>query len=183
MTEKKGNPFSRPKLETIQSSENPPSKPQKIRRTAQPGNVPFPRAIAYHPDLSWPAKLVAMWLYDHLKPGSNTATGSQTTIAEDLRICEKSVRKAIDELWKKHIIMNLEKHSKQGGSYYLSYYMRIFPLDSDRTKSRPRFTDTTKRKRTKNASSKPNPECSLCYGTGWQILENKQGAKPCVCKI
>lgn len=187
MAEKRGNSFSRPQSRNIKSSENPASKPEKIRRTAQPGNAPFPRAVAYHTTLSMAAKLVALWLYDHLKPGTNIATGSQELIAEELVICEKTVRSAIDELWKKHIIINVEKHPKQGGSYYLSYDMRIFPLDEPRTKLRPRFkTNAKSTKSTKSSTSlpnQPNQECPFCYGTGWHILENKQGAKPCVCKI
>lgn len=183
MTENKGNPFSRPKSRNIKSSENPPSKAEKIRRVAQAGNVPFPRAVAYDPNLSLYEKFVALWLYDHLKPGTNIATGSQELIAEDLCVCKNTVIAALDKLWKKHIIINIEKHPKQGGGHYLSYDMRIFPLDEPRTKPRPRFkTNPQTTKRTKNSTLQPKADCTFCYGTGWHILENKQGAKPCVCK-
>jgi hypothetical protein len=175
----------RPKLEDIKASENQPSKSEKIRRTAQPGNVPFPRAVAYHTDLSNPAKLVAMWLYDHLKPGTNIATGSQDTIAEEMSLGKRTVIYALNELWEKHIIMQTEKNNKTGGGYYLCYQMRIFPNDQPR-KQKPIHTKqqkhTYKTRKTKKSASNPKPDCQLCYGTGWHILENRQGAKPCACK-
>src|SRR6185436_12452618 len=129
---------------------------------------PFPRAVAYHPELSLSEKFVALWLYDHLKPGTNIATGSQELIAEELGIWDRTVRTAIDGLWKKHIIINIEKHPKQGGGHYLSYDMRIFPLDEPRTKPRPRFkTNAKTTKNTKNSTLQPNPDCTFCHGTGW----------------
>ena len=176
----------RPKLENIQASENPPSKPEKIRRTAQPGNVPFPRAIAYHPDLSMSAKLVAMWLYDHLKPGTNTATGSQDTIAQELCLTKKTVREALDELWTTHLIMTTQKHNKTGGGYYLSYEMRLFPSDQPRkqkTGNTGNHTKNYKPRKAKKSVSVPKADCQFCYGSGWHILENRQGAKPCDCKM
>ena len=175
----------RPKLQDIQASENLPSKPEKIRRTAQPGNVLFPRAIFYRNDLHPSTRLVAGWLYDHLKPGTNTATGSQTTIAQELGLTKLTVLRAIKELWETHIIMTTEKHNKTGGGFYLSYEMRIFPSDQPR-KQKPTHkkytTKIMKPKRAKKHVLKPETECQVCYGTGWHILENRQGAKPCICK-
>lgn len=166
-------------------TEKTPSKPEKIRRTAQSGNVPFPRAVAYDPNLSLSAKSVALWLYDHLKPGTNIATGSQITIAEDLVLGERTVRQALDELWKNHIIMQIEKNNKLGGGYYLSYHMRIFPSGETR-KPRPNYNQTPAKLNYQRRKKKPIPtpqtDCSLCYGTGWQITVNPRGAKPCACK-
>jgi hypothetical protein len=185
MSKNEDNPANRPKLHSIQGNPDLPTVTPKVRRIAQPGEVLLPRAVAYRTDLTPVTRLVALWLYDHMKPGSNVATGSQLTIAEDLGITDRSVRNALDELWKKHIIMGIESHSKTGGGYYLSYVMRVFPSEvprKQRLNRKKRSVKINTKKHTKNDGFSPKADCPLCYGTGWHILENKQGAKSCDCK-
>jgi biotin operon repressor len=185
MSKNEDNSTKRPKLHSIQGNPDLPTVTPKVRRIAQPGEVLLPRAVAYRTDLKPTSRLVALWLYDHMQPGSNVATGSQPTIAEDLGIGEKSVRRAVEELWKKHIIMGIEAHNKTGGGYYLSYVMRVFPSEvprKQRLKHKKQHVKINTKKHTKNDVFSPKADCPLCYGTGWHILENKQGAKSCDCK-
>jgi|CXWL01.1.fsa_nt_gi hypothetical protein len=188
-TNTSANSEKRPKFQNLKSSSKSKDKPESIARTAQPGNVMLPRAVFYRTDLQPSERLVAGWLYDHLKPGTNTATGSQDTIALEMGLAKGTVIKAIDTLWEKHIIISVEKHLKMNG-YYLSYDMRLFPSEETRKRSRPRSTKTLtnsdKPKAAKNDKTKlssANPQCQSCYGTGWHILPNKQGTKICDCRI
>lgn len=186
MSENKEGKASRPKFQNLKSKSQTRDKPESIARTAQPGNVMLPRAVFYRNDLQPSERLVAGWLYDHIKPGTNTATGSQDTIALELGFTKPTVVKAIDSLWEKHIIISVEKNSKING-YYLSYDMRIFPSEEPRKRSRPRSNNTSNQVKAKdipnNKFSGANPSCTNCYGSGWHILKNRQGAKVCDCRI
>ncbi len=149
----------------------------------------LPRAVFYRTDLQPSERIVGGWLYDHLKPGTNTATGSQDTIALETGLAKSTVIRAIDKLWEKHIIISIEKHLKMNG-YYLSYDMRLFPSEETRKRARPRSTKTLANsdkpevaKNDKAKLSSANPQCQSCYGTGWHILPNKQGTKVCDCRI
>ena len=186
-TNTSANSEKRPKFQNLKSKSKAKDKPESIARTAQPGNVMLPRAVFYRTDLQPSERLVAGWLYDHLKPGTNTATGSQDTIALELGLTRRTVIKAIDKLWEKHIIMSIEKHPKING-YYLSYDLRVFPPETSRNSSRPRsknIPNTDKPKTTPNKKPKlspANPNCPNCYGSGWHILPNRQGSKVCECR-
>jgi hypothetical protein len=183
------NSEKRPKFQTLKSKSQTKDKPESIARTAQPGNVMLPRAVFYRTDLQPSERIVGGWLYDHLKPGTNTATGSQDTIALETGLAKSTVIRAIDKLWEKHIIISIEKHLKMNG-YYLSYDMRLFPSEETRKRARPRSTKTLANsdkpevaKNDKAKLSSANPQCQSCYGTGWHILPNKQGTKVCDCRI
>jgi hypothetical protein len=183
------NSEKRPKFQNLKSTSKTKDKPESIARTAQPGNVMLPRAVFYRTDLQPSERLVAGWLYDHLKPGTNTATGSQDTIALELGLGKRSVIRAIDKLWAKHIIISVEKHLKMNG-YYLSYDMRLFPSEESRKRSRPRSTkvidSSDKPKSAKNDKTKlsgADPQCQYCYGSGWHILPDRRGTKVCDCRI
>jgi hypothetical protein len=190
MTETKQKRVLRPKCQNLKAKSEIKDKPQPIARTAQPGNVMLPRAVFYRTDLHPSERLVAAWLYDHMKPGSNIATGGQDTIALELGINERTVRRALDKLWDKHIIVSIEKNLKLNG-YYLSYAMRLFPSEEPRKRSRPRPTNKTSdnsdkptvAKEEKTKLSIANTECQYCYGSGWYILPNRQGTKICDCRI
>lgn len=178
----------RPKFQELKSKSENKDKPQSIARSAQPGNVMLPRGVFYRTDLQPTERLVAGWLYDHMKPGSNIATGSQDTIAGELGLNERTVRRALDTLWDKHIIISIDKNPKLNG-YYLSYGMRLFPSEEPRKCSRPRSTKvvgsiekpkTVTEEKPKVSTADPN--CQYCYGSGWHILPNRQGTKVCRCK-
>ena len=188
-TNTSANSEKRPKFQNLKSSSKSKDKPESIARTAQPGNVMLPRAVFYRTDLQPSERIVGGWLYDHLKPGTNTATGSQDTIALETGLAKSTVIRAIDKLWEKHIIISIEKHLKMNG-YYLSYDMRLFPSEETRKRARPRSTKTLANsdkpevaKNDKAKLSSANPQCQSCYGTGWHILPNKQGTKVCDCRI
>ena len=104
MSENKEGKASRPKFQNLKSKPKTADKAQSIARTAQPGNVLLPRSVFYRTDLQPSERLVAGWLYDHLKPGTNTATGSQDTIALETGLTRRTVLRALDKLWEKHII-------------------------------------------------------------------------------
>lgn len=178
----------RPKFQELKIKPENKDKPQSIARTAQPGNVMLPRAVFYRTDLQPTERLVAGWLYDHMKPGTNIATGSQDTIATELGIGKRTVIKALDTLWDKHIIISIDKNPKLNG-YYLSYGMRLFPSEETRKRSRPRSTKvvgniekpkTVTEEKPKVSAADPN--CQYCYGSGWHILPNRQGTKVCRCR-
>ncbi len=120
----------RPKLQSIAGNPDAATVTPKIRRIAQPGDVLFPRAVAYRADLKATTRFVAMWLYDHLQPGTNLANGSQDLIAEELGLTRRTVIKSLDELWDKRIITKIERINKKGGGFYLCYGMQMFPSDS-----------------------------------------------------
>src|SRR5689334_1704457 len=105
--EEKSN--DRPKLKSINGNNDVPTVTPKVRRIAQPGEVLFPRAVAYRTDIKPVTRLVALWLYDHLAPGTNLANGSQKLIAEELGLHKETVIKALDELWSKRVIVKIER--------------------------------------------------------------------------
>jgi biotin operon repressor len=180
----------RPKLQSLDGNPSVATVTPKIRRIAQPGDVLFPRVVAYRTDLKPTARLVAMWLYDHLQPGTNLANGSQELIAEELGMHRETVIKALDELWGKRIITKIERINKKGGGYYLCYGMQMFPSDSPRVIQRPRKQRVKQFGQHKKAQDvKPKPQqptqseqsCNKCYGSGWERLPNHQGVRRCNC--
>lgn len=179
----------RPKLTSLDGNLDHPTSTPKIRRIAQPGDVLFPRAVAYRTDLTLSARMVALWLYDHLAPGTNVANGSQDLIGEELGLTRRTVIKALDELWDKRIITKIERKNKKGGGFYLCYGMQMFPNDTPRFK-RPRkqrvkqfgqHSNDKKIKDTPQEIKKADENCSKCYGSGWEFLPNRQGARRCDC--
>lgn len=185
---------NRPKLTSLDGNLDNPTSTPKIRRIAQPGDVLFPRAVAYRTDLTLSARMVALWLYDHLAPGTNVANGSQDLIGEELGLCLNTVLKALDELWKNRIITKIERKNKKGGGFYLCYGMQMFPSDSPRVNNRPRkqrvkqlnqHTNQDKKERNVKSNTqeikKADENCSKCYGSGWEFLPKRQGARRCDC--
>lgn len=186
--EEKSN--DRPKLKSINGNNDVPTVTPKIRRIAQPGDVLFPRAVAYRTDLKPTSRLVAMWLYDHLQPGTNLANGSQELIAEELGLGFCTVLRALDELWKRRIITKIERMNKKGGGFYLCYGMQMFPTDSPRVSNRPRkerVKQSNQRKKAQDVKSnqqQPNQaeqSCTKCLGSGWERLPERQGVRRCDC--
>jgi predicted transcriptional regulator len=180
----------RPKLQSIDGNPDLPTSTPKIRRIAQPGDVLFPRVVAYRTDLKPTSKLVAMWLYDHLQPGTNLANGSQDLIAEELGLTRRTVIKALDELWDNRIITKIERINKKGGGFYLCYGMQMFPSDSPRVKQRPRkqrvkqFGLHKKVQDVKSNQQQPNQaeqSCTKCLGSGWERLPERKGVRRCDC--
>ena len=183
----------RPKLKSIDGNSDAPTVTAKIRRIAQPGDVLFPRAVAYRTDVKPNARLVALWLYDHLAPGTNVANGSQELIAEELGISFSTVLRALDELWKHRIITKIERINKKGGGFYLCYGMQMFPSDSPRVNNRPRkkrvkqpnqhtnLDKNTQSVETETQQPKQSEPCAKCYGSGWERLPNRQGVRRCGC--
>jgi hypothetical protein len=180
----------RPKLTSLDGNSDAPTNTPKIRRIAQPGDVLFPRAVAYRTDLTLSARMVALWLYDHLAPGTNVANGSQDLIGEELGLTRRTVIKVLDELWKHRIITKIERINKKGGGFYLCYGMQMFPNDNPRTSNRPRkqrvkqFGQHSNDKKVKDTSQeikKADENCSKCYGSGWECLPKRQGARRCDC--
>lgn len=180
----------RPKFQELKSKSESKEKPQSIARTAQPGNVILPRAIFYRTDLELSERMVAGWLYDHIKLGTNIATGSQDTIATQLGLNKRTVIRALDVLWEKNIIIFIEKHTKLNG-YYLSYGMRLFPSEEPRKRSRPRSTkvvDNINKPNPKTSTedkpklSAADPNCQYCFGSGWHRLPDRQGTQVCRCR-
>lgn len=199
MSENKGSKTSRPKLQNLEAKTQTKEKAQVIARTAQPGNVLLPRAVFYRTDLQPSERLVAGWLYDHLKPGTNIATGSQETIALETGLSTSTVQRALDGLWAKNIIISVEKNLKLNG-YYLSYAMRIFPAEEPRKRSRTSSTKVAETKvieatTTDNSAQSqasesdtpkirtPKPSCPHCYGSGWMRLADRKGVQRCECKF
>lgn len=189
MSNNNARPDARPKFGLIQGNPDAPDKPDRVRRVAQPGEILLPRAVFYRTDLKLSARMVAGWLYDHLKPGTHTATGSQKTIAEDLGLTKRTVIKALDELWKTHIVMNIGQQSKEGGGYFLVYEMRVFPQDQERKRRRPRVKGAGKNKVAKasKAAGQPQPSassavCPKCRGTGWEYNDELRASRPCECR-
>ncbi len=175
---------TRPKLGVIQGNPNAPDKPERIARLAQPGEVLLPRAVFYCQDLKPTTRLVAGWLYDHMKPGTHTATGGQDKIAQELGISRPTVLSALDELWAKHVIMKVERHQKKGGGYYLSYEMRVFLDEKPRKINRPKLKlpKVAKKKVVKPIPS-VDPKCPKCNGTGWAYVDGAPGVQRCECGL
>lgn len=180
----------RPKLQSIDGNPDLPTVTPKIRRIAQPGDVLFPRAVAYRTDVKPVTRLVALWLYDHLQPGTNLANGSQKLIAEELGLHRETVIKALDELWGKRIITKIERMNKKGGGFYLCYGMQLYPTDSPRVSNRPRKqrvkqpNQHKKAQDVKSKSQQPDQaeqSCTKCYGSGWERLPEHQGVRRCNC--
>jgi hypothetical protein len=189
-TKDAGKAEKRPKLQSIEGNPSIATVTPKIRRIAQPGDVLFPRAVAYRTDVKPTARLVAMWLYDHLQPGTNLANGTQGLIAEELGLCLNTVLKALDELWKHRIITKIERMNKQGGGFYLCYGMQMFPTDSPRVSNRPRkqrVKQFGQHKKAQNVKSNPQQiaqaeqSCTKCLGSGWERLPERQGVRRCDC--
>lgn len=182
---------NRPKLQSIPGNQDDATVTPKIRRIAQPGDVLFPRAVAYRDDLKLTTRFVALWLYDHLQPGTNLANGSQDLIAEELGLTRRTVIKSLDELWNKRIITKIERMNKKGGGYYLCYGMQMFPSDSPRISKRPRKQRVKQYGQHKKAPQdvKPNSQqptqseqsCPKCYGSGWERLQDHKGVRRCNC--
>jgi hypothetical protein len=181
---------TRPKLQSIAGNQDGATVTPKIRRIAQPGDVLFPRAVAYRTDVKPTARLVAMWLYDHLQPGTNLANGTQELIAEELGLGFCTVLRALDELWKHRIITKIERMNKKGGGYYLCYGMQMFPSDSPRVSNRPRKQRVKQSNQHKNAQgvktkaqqpTQQEQSCPKCYGTGWERLPELNGVRRCDC--
>lgn len=180
----------RPKLQSIEGNPSVATVTPKIRRIAQPGDVLFPRVVAYRTDLKPTSRLVAMWLYDHLQPGTNLANGSQELIAEELGLGFRTVLRALDELWKRRIITKIERMNKKGGGFYLCYGMQMFPTDSPRVSNRPRkerVKQSNQRKKAqdvKSNSQQPDQaeqSCTKCLGSGWERLPERKGVRRCDC--
>lgn len=180
-------PDIRPKLGLIQGNPEAPDKPDRVRRVAQPGEILLPRVVFYRSDLKPTTRLVAGWLYDHLKPGTHTATGSQKTIAEELGLTKPTVIKALDELWKNHIIMSTTHQSREGGGYFLTYEMRVFPQGEERKRHRPRVKKAGNNKVAKASKAADQPQvasavCPKCRGTGWEYNNEIRASRPCECR-
>lgn len=169
---------ARPTLRLLQASDETASRLAKIPRSAQPGDVPLPRAVLYRTDLKPTARLVAAWLYDHCAPGTHIATGAQTTIAADLGMTDRTVRTALDALWRAHVLMSVEQRRKRGGGYYLAYGMRAYPLDTPRRRRKPRLS-TARPARTARTEPPARPTCARCGGTGWERCAEISAVRRC----
>jgi Helix-turn-helix domain len=181
---------NRPKLQSIAGNPDAATVTPKIRRIAQPGDVLFPRAVAYRADLKATTRFVAMWLYDHLQPGTNLANGSQELMAEELGLGKNTILRALDELWQKRIITKIERINKKGGGFYLCYGMQMFPSDSPRVIKRPRkqrVKQFGQHKQSQDVKSNPqqptqsDQSCPKCYGSGWERLPDRKGVHRCDC--
>lgn len=172
------------------------NKPAK--RCEQAGFVPFPRFVLYKKGLSAKAKLIAAFLYDHLKPGSNEATGSQDLIAVELELNKRTVQLAIQELYKHHIVMNITRMPNSRGGFYNVYAMRVYDYpelrDCSKIKSFTKTSDKceklskTIQKKAKNGKlGVPQPSdtsiCPDCRGTKWVVVKETKSSRRCTtCK-
>jgi DNA-binding Lrp family transcriptional regulator len=109
----------------VEFSEDRPKK-RENPRTTQLGNLHVPRAVMYDGRLSHTTFRVAAWLYDHLRPGEHTATGSIRTIAADVGMSKATVENAIKQLFKYRIILTVGQELNNHNVRYNEYRMRVY---------------------------------------------------------
>jgi ribosomal protein S27E len=101
-------------------------KKRENPRSSQMGNQQHPRAVFYDKRLSDHAKLVGIWLYDHMRPGEHVATGAIATIASELCKGRGTVIKALKELAQYRIILTVGQELNNHNVRYNEYRMRIY---------------------------------------------------------
>jgi hypothetical protein len=117
--------MTQPKKRPVEFSPERPKK-RENPRTTQMGNFHAPRAVLYDGRLNNTTRLVACWLYDHMRPGDHVATGAIATIAQDLKIGTNSVQRAIKELAKFRIILTISQELNNHKVPFNQYRMRIY---------------------------------------------------------
>lgn len=170
------------------------SKPGPAKRSENLGFLHVPRPVLYNKNLSLSAFRVACFLYDHLAPRGNLATGSLDTIANDLGIGRYTVQRAIRELFRYHIIMSVTKQENSRGGYYNEYTMRVY--DYPKLRASPILTYTKKpesdaeklakklcKKAKNDTSNSVEPshtiQCNTCRDTRWVQVEGQRASKRC----
>jgi hypothetical protein len=167
---------------------------EKTKRAAQIGKAYLWRQVLHRTDLQHTTKLVAIWLYDHCKPGTYIATGSAQTIGDDLGMSARTVKSAIKELRLFKIVMAVNQYRNHRNVVFNTYTMRAYDDDQPRRK----LLKIVKPKPEKSAPSSvtnvremiakaeagelptyaPPPVCPTCRGTKWESVPGK-GARPC----
>jgi hypothetical protein len=117
--------MTQPKRRPVQFNDERPKK-RENPRTTQMGNHHHPRAVFYDKRLSDHAKLVSMWLYDHMRPGDHVATGAIATIASELGKGRGTVIKALKELAQYRIILTVGQELNNHNVRYNEYRMRVY---------------------------------------------------------
>jgi predicted transcriptional regulator/rubredoxin len=161
--------------------------PRPARRSEQHGIMPNAfREVFYRKGLSVSARLVAIWLYDHLKPGGNEATGGQDLIAEDLGITTKTVRSAVKELYRYGVIISIDRQQNSRGGFFNIYKMRIYEQKQRDTGKILKLVNplsaqaTQKPKKSKPVVGKMSLNvCQICNGTGWEFIPATRASHPC----
>ena len=178
--------FTRPKAD--------PTKPKPKRRSESYGFMPTPREVFYKKSLSATEKLVALWLYDHLKPGTHIATGGQCLIADDLQLNKRTVALAIKQLEKYAIILTTTRYPNSRGGYFNAYSMRIYdnvvPRESENVKrfvlreDKAEMTakDIARKVKTGKlgrSGEGENETCPRCQGTKWEQVQGTRDSRRC----
>jgi transcription initiation factor IIE alpha subunit len=154
-----------------------------------------PRDVVYNKKIKAGPKLVALWLYDHMMPGSYKATGSLETIARDLGMRKQTVLECIRVLLEHGVILYRDQDLNHRNIVYNVYPMRSpLPEAPREVKARkPRL------KNPPGAFGKPKEEkfnpgaylpfvapdngklanCSLCKGSGYQFNERTKESRKC----
>lgn len=171
-----------------------PNAPRPLKRSEQAGFSQTPRAVKYKKGLSVYSHRVVDFLYDHMKPGTNEASGGIETIAQEMDISRASVVRAIKELYRHHIIMNITRMPNSRGGYFHVYHMRVYDYPSLRETGRlikfdkpqtdaQQTAESIKKKVAKGKlpiTENPKAElCSVCNGTGLEYVKEFRASRPC----
>jgi predicted transcriptional regulator len=176
-----------PKTVTFTKSKADKDAQRPNRRSEQHGVMHNPfREVFYRKGLSLSARVIALWLYDHLKPGTNEATGSQELIASDLEVNRKTVRKAINELYTRGVIISIDRQQNSSGGFFNIYKMRIYEQKQRDTRKILKLVKPSAKQEIKKAE-KTKPVmgetrldvCPTCKGTGWEYNSVERVSRRC----
>lgn len=188
--------MAKPKLQSVvfKSDKPDPEKKRPARRSEQLGFHSPPRAVLYNKNLSGNEKQVAQFLYDHLRPGTNIATGSYETIGEDLGLGKHAVMLCIRELFTHRVIKGIEKVLNSRGGYFHEYRMEMYGCGKLRDASKIKefkpkvdpVADHSQKILKKVASGKlgspvetDSGQCADCNGTRWITVPGTRSVKLC----
>ena len=181
---------------TVVFSETPkPKTEQPVRRADQNGYAKAPREVIYNKAIKAGPRLVALWLYDHLLPGSYKATGSLETIANDLGMRKQTVLECIRALLQHGVILYPDQDLNHRNVVYNVYPMKS-PLPEaprevkkrkPRLKNPPGAFDKKKEPKINAAAYLPYvapdngklANCRLCKGSGYQVNERTKESRKC----
>jgi hypothetical protein len=181
---------TQPKKRPVEFSPERPKK-RENPRTTQMGNFHAPRAVLYDGRLNNTTRLVACWLYDHMRPGDHVATGAIATIAQDLKIGTNSVQRAIKELAKFRIILTISQELNNHKVRYNEYRMRIYDEGAKKlalvkpkaaTASTPKCSPVKKAAPVVESDKKIRSyggRCGLCLGRGLVMSLKTRKEIPC----